>query len=243
MRTLRISLVAAVTLGLIGFAMPAMANTIYFVRDPDPSPNSVPVVKGYFNLVVQIQGQNSKDSDQCTINWNQTQCDVTNFPNKTKALVTVWERPGTTGSDPTVLYGRMSFWVKESTESSAGDQYIHIPTGSVTFSFSHTPNNRSQITLFPAQYMVYGNSYATPPNGGFGYTGVLVGQVGGTCSYSGCTVPLLAGCYSVVFRMGTPKDTGAVSVNSAFDSDTPPLLNTALCVGPGQAVNYQIQVP
>jgi hypothetical protein len=199
-----------------------------------------PVQKGTYNFVVQIQGSSGGDSAQCTMNHSDDSCHVT-FGNKTKALVTVWQRPGTTGSDPRQLFGRMSFWVKESTLSSAGDQFIHIPTGVVNFAFDNTPQNHSTISLMPTQYMVNAGSYGTPPNGGLGYTGELVGQVGGTCSYTGCSVALLAGCYSVVFRQG-PSDTGPVFVNSAASASGEEGDN-ALCISDGSNVDYVIQVP
>jgi hypothetical protein len=225
-----------IVIALLSVAGPAAANTIHFVRtqvNPGPGIN-----RGNYNFVVEIVGQNGTDSGQCTMTFAQDECTVSNFPSKTKALVTVWQRPGTTGSDPRVLFGRMSFWVKESTLSGAGDVYIYIPTGFANFAFDNTPAPGSQISLMPVQYMLNAGGYGTPPNGGPGYTGELVGQVGGTCAFTGCSVPLLAGCYSVVFRVGPA---GAVLVNAATSGE--PFADNVLCIADGSSVDYVIQVP
>lgn len=227
MKKLSTYLTATVALCLFAFTAVAHANTIHFV----------PTQTGA-NLVVQVQGQSGSDSAQCIIHFSQSECVVSNFPNKTKALVTVWQRPGTTGSDPRELYGKVAFWVKLNTLSSAGDLYVSIPVGSAHFTFSQTPANHSSIFIMPEQYLQYAMSYGTPQNSGAtGYNGQEVGQVGGTCSYTGCTKPLLAGCYSVVFRVGTA---GAITVNSASQSSPNEI---ALCIEGNDTTDYQIDVP
>ena len=224
----------------------AGANNITFTRDKDGNNNA-----GKYNLRVVLEQQTNspavspgdKVKGDCVIPDTGENCTISDFPNTTNALVTVYHVTRVTGAQRDVI-GKIAFWVNIN-----GDAEIHIPTGVASLKANKssgdlTGDDCCDIAILPQGTIEMGESFSNRPNSGDGFFGLPVGTNCTAVSLGDntpntCTIDLLAGCYSPVFAYPKSMDSKmTIWVNRAEGDGA----NTSLCVNEGQTTDYIIKV-
>lgn len=225
----------------VSASQPVAANPrdVTFHRNPRAALSS-----DSYNLVVVLHRQGGGISGQCTMTWSDPDdaCTIAAVPDTSNALVEVYHKTNPFGAQSSVI-GKISFWISIF-ENAPVD--VWIPTGSVNFTTNANGSASDvAIAILPQANVEMGETLSDRPNSGSSYFGQTIGNCGATQlradGGTGCSISMLAGCYSPVFakpRTGTGPKT-KIWVNGATSAGGG---DNVLCIKDGAEVPYVIEV-